>query len=166
MEPLKDLSMTDTGKIEAAVKRLEQAETYKDVGIASIPDTLENIILAKPEVALLKSDPSFSTGLLISRLDALPFRQFDFPRIAFFVALGHLGEKEALPVLADYLMKLPDESRKECHYISHPFRYAIRAIERISGRSLGLGPREDLPSLFLERHKIAGSVLNENRDGA
>ncbi|MDQ1353552.1 MAG: hypothetical protein QG657_3858, partial [Acidobacteriota bacterium] len=91
---------------------------------------------------------------------ALPFRELDFPRIGFFVVLGHLGQKEALPALTDYLTKLPDESRKECHNISHPFRYAIRAIERITGRSLGLGPSEDLQAIFMERHKIASNILN------
>lgn len=153
--------MIDSEKIEAAIKKLEQEETYMDVGVASIPDTLETVILARPEVALLKTDPSLSTRLLISRLGALPYREFDFARIAFFVVMGHLGQKEVLPVLADYLIKLPDESGPECHYINHPFRYALRAVERISGCSLGLGPREDLQALFIQRHKIAADLLNE-----
>ena len=155
--------MTDADPITDAVKTLASEQTYRDVGVASIHDTVERLILAKPALGVLERRAQWSTQLLMVHLGELPARESDLPRIGFFVALGHLGRRSALPVLAAYLSHLPDEVSDEVHHIDHPFRYALRSIERISGTSLGLGPGEDLASLFEQRHEIAGRLLANNR---
>jgi hypothetical protein len=153
--------MTDEERIKAAVRKFEDEGSYLDIGLASIPDTVEQIIEVKPEMSILRSRPSLAVRELLLRLDELPRRDYDIPRIAFFVVLGRLGREQALPVLAKYISGLPDEAAAECHHITHPFRYALRAIERLAGCSLGLGPGEDLRDLFRRRRKIARQWLNE-----
>jgi hypothetical protein len=148
-------------QITDAVKELERQETYRDAGVASIHDTLETLILGKPAMAVLQNQPVLSTKILLSRLSELPSRLPDFPRIGFFVALGHLGQRAALPALAAYLSGLSDEA--QVHHIGHPFRYALRAIEHITGTSLGLGPQEDLESLLKQRYEISSWLLHNEQ---
>lgn len=134
---------------------LEADDTYRDIGVASVHDTVERLILAGSALRVLQRRPQLATQVLLARLGELPARTPDRPRIGFFVALGRLGRPGALPAFAAYLSNLPDEAGDEAPHIDHPFRYALRAIERISGTSFGLGPGEDLPSLFAQRHEIA-----------
>ncbi len=147
--------MASSDPITEAVKTLELQETYSDVGVASIHNTVEVLILSKPALNVLKSQPDRSAQILISHLKKLPSRKSDLPRIGFFVALGHLGQRKALSTLATYLYELPDDDRSVIQNIDHPFRYVLRAIERITGTSLGLGLGEDLVSIFERRYDIA-----------
>lgn len=144
--------------IAAAVEKLEREETYRDVGIASIPDTVESVILSKSLIEDLRTDPEASSNLLLARLDQLPALESDLPRIGFFVALGRLGQKKAVPALVRYLLNLPDDEASEIRRINHPFRYALRSLERITGNNFGLGPGEDLEGLFKTRKEALKSL--------
>ena len=137
--------------IAAAVDELEREETYRDIGIASIPDTVEIVILRKSLMGDLSKNPESSSNLLLARLAQLPVLKSDLPRIGFFVALGRLGKKKAVPAIVQYLLNLPDDEVSEIRRINHPFRYALRALERITGNPLGLGPGENLEALFKTR---------------
>jgi hypothetical protein len=143
-----------------AVSELEAEVTYQDIGVASIHDTVECLILAKPAVDVLRKEPRRSTEVLLARFRRLPGRSSELPRIGMMVALGDLGRKEALPTLAAYLADLPDAARDRAGRIDHPFRYALRAIERITGAPWGLGPGEDLGALFTRRHEIARHLIS------
>src|SRR5258706_2799622 len=110
--------------IAAAVDKLEREDTYRDIGIASIPDTVESLILSKSLMGDLSKNPESSSNLLLARLAQLPVLESDLPRIGFFVALGHLGQKKAVPALVQYLLNLPDDEVSEIRRINHPFRYA------------------------------------------
>ncbi|MGH9932419.1 MAG: hypothetical protein ACREA9_24715 [Pyrinomonadaceae bacterium] len=137
--------------IAAAVDKLEREETYRDIGIASIPDTVESVILSKSLMGDLSKNPESSSNLLLARLAQIPLLDSDLPRIGFFVALGRLGQKKAVPALVQYLLNLPDDEVSEIGRINHPFRYALRALERLTGDPFGLGPGEDLEALFKSR---------------
>jgi hypothetical protein len=93
----------------------------------------------------------------LARLEHLPALESDLPRIGFFVALGLLRQKKAVPALVRYLLSLPDDEVSEIRRINHPFRYALRALERITGNNFGLGPGEDLEGLFKTRKEILKS---------
>jgi hypothetical protein len=157
--------------IADAVDALAAEETYQDIGVASVHDTVESLILAKPALDVLRKEPRRSTDALLARLGNLPVRSSDLARIGMMVALGDLGRKEALPTLAAYLADLPDTARDRARHIDHPFRYALRAIERITGAPRGLGPGEDLGALFgrrreIARHLIGGTSAESTGDGS
>jgi hypothetical protein len=156
--------------IADAVSELEAEATYRDIGVASIHDTVERLIVTKPPMDVLRKAPRRSTEALLARFGSLPARSSDLPRIGIIVALGDLGRKEALPALAAYLVDLPDAARDRARRIDHPFRYVLRAIERITGAPQGLGPGEDLGALFtrrreIVRHLIGGTSLRSAGDG-
>ncbi len=141
-------------EIIEAVNMLEDDETYGDAGIASIHSTFEKLVLAKIPLASLRKQPKLSTQILLSRLKSLPFRSPDYNRIGLFVTLGYISHPLALNPLCDYLLKLPDETIFQVQEIGCPFRYALSAIELITGISIGLGPGENLELLFEKRNEI------------
>jgi hypothetical protein len=163
--------MMRSDPIADAVNELEAEETYRDLGVASIHDTAEGLILAKPALDVLRKEPQRSTEVLLARFGRLPVCSSDLPRIGIMVALGDLGRREALPTLAAYLADLPDTEGARARHIDHPFRYALRAIERITGAPQGLGPGEDLGALFrrrreIARHLIGGASAESTDDGS
>ena len=60
--------MTSSDPIIKAVKTLELQETYSDFGVASIHSTVETLILSKPALSVLESQPGRATQMLIAHL--------------------------------------------------------------------------------------------------
>ena len=128
------------------------ADTY----IASGHDHVASIILASREAAILLANSSCALAEVLARLEAgLPE---DDGAVPLFVLLGELGTEEALPHLCTYLRTLPEEEAESAVSPWHPFWYAIRALEHVTGLRFGLESSSDLRGAYSRRQDIADHV--------
>jgi len=151
-------AMRERKEVLERLDRLGTKEFWLPTAIASGYNTVWDVLLDSEEVRWLSAHTEDVVPEILQRIRTQNIHNHTL--IAYFAVLAESGDVRAIPALVEYVESLPEtERRRNVSWQSHPFIYAMLALDKLAG--LALWKPGELPSateLFDQRAEILRAI--------
>ncbi len=154
--------MAEPTHVRQWIDQLETKDFWLATSIASGWNTVWDVLRSSEEVRWLAAHGDQSVPMIVQRIRT---RQIADPvLIAYFAVLAEADDRQAIPVLIDYLESLHESERMQVGSLMHPFIYAVLALDKIA--RIGVFETRPMPSatdLFVRRSDILACAREKYR---